>query len=755
MKTPLYTGLTNDRIVVIQNGRAIHKHFPFDPYVLTDEPFRSTPFSCKPVRGRVIPNLDEQNLWMISAPTIHSFYSLRDKLEENGINSARLGYVEQILINRPQYFLAHPQTEPLRMVTLDIEVLTNGDGYFPRPDRNPIVSIGVKLNNEAVHLFDGYEATPGDSDHQILQEFRKWWTQVDPDVLITYNGVEFDLPYIMKRLTHWGMSHDFLARYEGKGDPLRGRVHFDCYYYAQADQNLMGIKTRGLKHVGAWFGHQFKGSLNMANTSVLLGTQEFEDYHRDDVEATWRVSKTYLPTAMMLADILHAPLNMVVGCKPSFIPKVLIGRNCARKGIVTIDNNLDRYTPTFGSVEYEGAMVEIHKTGYQDSIEKWDFTSMYPNAIRTLNLGSDTTKITGTRPIEPDDVWSCKQEGPKDARRLLITVPDTNLGKTVSIEVQLSEDGILKEEITRLMEERSAVKRSMETCSPEEKSALDSRQAAIKVVLNSIYGYLGSPYATYGDMASGIAITGFCRWVSTFVKQELGELVVNIDTDGFIKKQGGDLTKMNSSIAAYIKREVGLPSYMVLEEEPLIDGFFYRMKNYLLRKYDKRGNMVTIKHGVAFKSSRQAAIVDQAIDTISAKVFERIPFDQFEFCQSLLKMNDAKLDDYRLRLTFEKRVREYAQGSMHHKLGIQWEESSNTEIEPGLQIEFFVTKKQAPSPALIQWSQDNKGKVQSTHFTISAYVDSVKDINQEYYRSIICKFFDRFELDYNEQRSLF
>lgn len=760
MNIPLFASATNDRIVVVQNGHVLVKHFPFEPYVLANKPYRQSPYHCLDIKRKVIPTLEERTVYRVSAPTINSWYQLRDKLDLAGIKSARLSYLESILIDKPAYFLAHPNTKPLTKLVLDIEVLTTGDGYFPRASKNPIISIAVKKDDEPVRVFDHYELVAGDADQTILRDFREYWKEVNPDILITYNGKQFDLPYILARLSHWGISPDFLSRYEQGKDPLRGRVHFDVYEYALADQNLMGIKSKSQKDVAEWFGRN-PVRLKMDNTQALLGTKELEAYQVGDVEDCAFLSTIYLPNAIALAEILHSPLNLVTGCSPSFIPKVVIGRNCVRQDIVAIDTNMDRYQNTdtanarihgLSTMKFEGAMVKIKKTGYQSPISKLDYASMYPSCIRTLNLGPDTTKIVS---MEPYDAQGFKIERDTKAKTLRLSVPDANVGATVGILIDMSKHGLLKEEIERLTKERKEIRAQMtKEKNPGVKQGLDSRQVAIKVVMNSIYGYLGSPYASYGDMASGIATTGFCRWLSGQVEAELGDRIINIDTDGFCISGEMDPSGINQKLKKLVESQTGIESFMVLEPEPLVDGWFYKMKNYLIRKQKEDGEIITIKHGVAFKSSRQAAVVDLAINEVSDKIFGREEFDHFEFGKVLKDMKANELSDFKLRLTFDRPLKDYIEGSIYHKLGMQVEETTGRMVEPGLQIDYYVTKKPAPSVRLAEWTAKTK-KTGTYNYSIAAYVDSKTDLFLDYYRDSVMGILDRFEIDHQEQRSLF
>jgi len=198
-----------------------------------------------------------------------------------------------------------------------------------------------------------------------------------------------------------------------------------------------------------------------------------------------------------------------------------------------------------------------------------------------------------------------------------------NFKKDIEVTIDMSKTGFLKEEMKKLGTERKRLKQLLkEAKTKAETDAYDGRQTAVKVISNSIFGYTSSSFANYGDMATGLAITGMCRWTSRFVISLIDSHIVNVDTDGFILNKDIDLDNINKQIADYIKDNQGVESYMILDKEELIDGYFHKMKNYVIRK-KKKGKIVTEKHGVSFKSSKQAGICDTILDTVCQETLDR------------------------------------------------------------------------------------------------------------------------------------
>jgi DNA polymerase elongation subunit (family B) len=766
MRIPLVANAYGENLLMTVNKKLLRQPLPFKPYLIAEKPnqhLQST--DIKMIR---IPDNQEVTMFKMEADTVQLNDDKAKQLMMEGKSFCKLPYLEQLYVDMPDYPLQYPNTNELDVLYLDIEVLTKGDGIFPRAHNRPIIAIGCKHNDNPVQIFDRY--TRG-NDSGLLEDFLEYYRAVDPDVLVTYNGHSFDLPYIIQRMEKHHMGLDQLGRYgkfrykEGQEDiEFNGRVHLDCIIPARKDQSLFGIKSRGLKDVSAWYG--FKAlSLgdDVTNTQALIGTPQLREYLESDVNATKVVADVYLPNAVALAELVQVPLGSIVGCFPSFIPKLICARHCKRLNLVPLDSNKDRYgnikededgKPT-GEVEpgrlytlgsrFQGAIVEARKFGYINKILKVDFASMYPSAIRTWNLGPDTTRITAVRD------YTGKYEFYRKGKTMVLVIPDENFNKDIEVTVDMSRTGFLKEEIEKLAAERKRLKALLkEAKTKAETDAYDSRQTAVKVIMNSIFGYMGSAYANYSDMATGLTITGMCRWTSRYVSSVLGDAIVNIDTDGFIVDKEQNVGELNEKIAEYIKDNQGVTSYMTLEEEPLIDGFFYKMKNYAVRMI-KKGKTIIVKHGVAFKSSKQAAVCDTIMDTICKQTLDRTVTDTYLEAMKLKALKQYPLSAFKFRVTFSKDLAGYKNGmSLHRAIGLQVEDRLKTKVEDGLQVDYYVTKQPAPCEPLQQAFKETK-RTKGPYYTISQYVTSADQLDEEYYQDSINKLFAIFGWDIDPQ----
>lgn len=768
MKVPLIMEAVGDKLHLTTNGKHSVLKLPLKPYLIAEN--ENKYLKSEPVQLTRIPDGKLVTMRKMSAPSIDELERRVRQLSLEKEKFHRLPYMEQLYADQPAFPLQYPNTDELKLMYLDIEVLTVGDGVFPRANKSPIIAIGAAVNNGETRIFDDYNtAAKKTADKQILEDFINYYEEEDPDVIVTYNGEWFDLPYIVTRMQINGIDPKRLNRNKGeliyRGDiRLRGRIHFDCIHPARKDQSMFGIKTRGLKDVSKWYGFDAQDfGEDIANTQKHVNSPELREYLTSDIEATRVVSKVYFPNSVTLAELLQVPLGSIIGCYSSFIPKLICARNCNKLGLMPLENNIGRYgnvdpktkavtskgrLATFGS-KYEGAIVNIKKTGYFPQINKVDFASQYPSAIRTWNLGPDTTRL-----VEFKD-YTGEYKFVRTRKDLTITIPDKNFNKDIVVNVDMSKPGFLKEEIERLAAERKAIKKQMrETKDKDEESSLNSRQIAIKVIMNSIYGYLGSKYATYGDMMSALVVTGMCRWTTSIAIDEVGDQLIETDTDGMVVEGKVDYNSINDVIASEIMTHQRCNSFMILEEEPLRDAYFYKMKNYVVRE-EHKGELLMEKHGCAFKSSKQAPVCDKILDELCRLVLDRNLDDQFSVAERMRNLKQYKLSDFKYRVTFSKSLEGYGEGlSQQRVLGVQIQHRLKQDVEEGLQVDYYVTKEPPNCPPLAEIYKKAK-RTKGPYYTIGQYVTSVDQLDENYYIDQINKLFVIFNWKADAQLDMF
>ena len=100
---------------------------------------------------------------------------------------------------------------PLRLFSFDIECASKKG--FPQEHKDPVIQIAsiCKIHSEKTHFLKTVytlkdcanivdsEVKSFDSEADLLREWAKLIMQCDPDILLGYNIINFDFPYLIQR----------------------------------------------------------------------------------------------------------------------------------------------------------------------------------------------------------------------------------------------------------------------------------------------------------------------------------------------------------------------------------------------------------------------------------------------------------------------------------------------------------------------------------------------------------------------------
>jgi DNA polymerase elongation subunit (family B) len=457
------------------------------------------------------------------------------KLYFQNVPMCKHNYDELVYSELPDFYYNYPNTDPLKIAVLDMEVLTSGMGIFPNADRDPIIAIGFKLVGigEPIIVLVKDPKNPL-SETDAINEFVDKIVDLDPDIIATYNGVKFDIRYLLGRMDVLGIDPSRLGRISGEVTPenIPGRIHWDMWNDVENDQTLLGLPNRRLKTVG----YHFKvsdiidlGREALSNTSQLLGKPELSTYLSSDVMITEALVGVYIDNHIAMAEMVGIPLREKMRAYDSMIPKLFHVRHLGKKYIGVFTND-QRYKDKLGTMRYESAKVGLYLNGepveklkkYYPKIYKIDFSGQYPSAMDTFNLSPETTKIVDYR----DYTGKFRSQRRKDS--LMLCIPNKNANIDMIIKVNLAHDGFLRNELRLLREQRRGLKAASRD-NPNDKT-LYSQQWAIKVLMNSIYGYEGLTSSYYGDLSVAVATVGVCKWLVEQVEDMFTPHLIETDS---------------------------------------------------------------------------------------------------------------------------------------------------------------------------------------------------------------------------------
>ncbi|KAF5362060.1 hypothetical protein D9756_002601 [Leucocoprinus leucothites] len=467
---------------------------------------------------------------------------------------------------------------PLRTLSFDIEC-AGRKGIFPEAEKDPVIQIANMVTrngedkpfirniftlNSCAHIV-GSQVLSFNDEAKMLEQWRAFVEEVDPDVIIGYNVAGFDFPYLMDRAKALKASaFPFLGRLKGvrtevksthfssraygqrdsKETPLDGRLQMDLLQFMQREHKL---RSYTLNSVCAQFlGEQKEDVHHSVITELQNGTPESRRRL-----AVYCLKDAYLPQRLM--DKLMCFVNYTEMARVTGVPfNYLLSRGQSIKVLSQLYRKANSEGYVIPSLKgegtdeaYEGATVIEPQRGYYDSpIATLDFSSLYPSIMMAHNLCYTTLldKTTVDR---------------------LNLVKDVDYIKTPNNDFFVKTNrrkGLLPTILEDLISARKRAKADLKSeKDPFKKAVLDGRQLALKISANSVYGFTGATIGKLPCLAISSSVTAYGRQMIEKTKQEVeteycmanghdhDAQVIYGDTDSVMVKFGPkDLAKVMS-----------------------------------------------------------------------------------------------------------------------------------------------------------------------------------------------------------------
>lgn len=480
---------------------------------------------------------------------------------------------EQYLVASGRTYFQGLAFDDLRRLQFDLE--TSGLD----PARHRIFMIAVRDPDGRVHILE----TDGDDDRsesELLRRLETTIQEADPDVIENHNLHGFDLPFLDRRARALGIRVQ-LGRVPGAGLRRRaarrgirddeggarrvrlvapGRELIDTLDAVRAyDFAVRELPGHGLKAVARHLG------VAGPDRELIRGDQ-IRDVFRSDPARVRRYAGADVEEAAAIARILGGAAFALAKMAPRRYERLADAG--AATGIIDplivrayVRSNAALPAHRAGDgTEHTGAALHLFATGVAQRVVKADVASLYPSLMRAFRIGPE-----------------------RDRLGVLLTIVD------------------------RLVEHRLAAKAAGKAAAPgsAERHSHEAMSAAIKLVVNSAYGYLaaGGGLTRFADVAAANEVTRRGRETLDLICRQLaarGVQLLEADTDGVYFSVDDSWTESDerrivSEVAAL------LPPLVNLEFEGRYAAMLsHEPKNYALLTYDNR----LLLRGVAFRSSR-------------------------------------------------------------------------------------------------------------------------------------------------------
>jgi DNA polymerase elongation subunit (family B) len=503
----------------------------------------------------------------------------------------------------------------LQTAFFDIEVDFDPERGFSRPEDpfNPITAISVYLDwlDQLVTLVIPPKHMSRETADEIAQEFTNCLVFDreedllntfldlidDADALSGWNSEGFDIPYTVMRITRvlskddtrrfclWGQlpKQRTFERFgaENLTFDLVGRVHMDYMQlyrkYTYEERHSYSLDAI-LEYEGLEGKTKFEGTLDQLYNQNF---KKFIEYNRQDVNGLAQLDKKlkFLSLANTLAHENTVLLQTTMGAVA--VTEQAIINEAHERGMV-VPNRKERLSDE--DTQAAGAYVAYPKKGIHEYVGSIDINSLYPSAIRALNMGPETIigqlrstmtdryikdKMSGgasfaaaweglfatleytavmeqQRGTEITIEWEDGEESVHSAAEVWKIIFDSNQPWCLSANGTIftfEKQGIIPGLLKRWYAERKEMQAKLKECkNAEDEEYWDKRQLVKKINLNSLYGAILNPGCRFFDKRIGQSTTltgrSIAKHMDAYVNEcltgkydHVGDSIIYGDTD--------------------------------------------------------------------------------------------------------------------------------------------------------------------------------------------------------------------------------
>jgi len=452
------------------------------------------------------------------------------------------------------------------------------------PERDRIFLVALSSTRSGPETWE----TSGDDDHAeaaLIRRLSERIRELDPDVIENHNLHGFDLPFLARRAERLRIplklgrnaEASLSRRPAARGASLGSRVSARSDFARRSRYTVVGrelidtmdavrrydfaardLPGHGLKAVARHFGLASPKRVAVPGAEVyatfLRDPARVRRYAEQDVQEAGDLARLLGGAAFALARMVPRRYERLAdaGAATGVIDPLLV-RAYLRSGAA-----LPTHSAGDGTA-HSGAALYLFATGVAARVVKADVASLYPSLMREYGIGPSRDRL-----------------------------------------------GVLLGIVDRLVQQRLDAKAAARAAAPgsRERHTHEALSAAMKLVVNSAYGYLGAAGLTrFSDVHAANEVTRRGRALLAFLCRELarrGVTLLEADTDGvyFAVPEHFDedrerrvVAEVDALLPALVHLEFEGRSLAMLSHEP---------KNYALLSYD---GTLTLR-GVAFRSRR-------------------------------------------------------------------------------------------------------------------------------------------------------
>ena len=527
---------------------------------------------------------------------------------------------------------------------------------------DPIVAVGLCDNRGWQHVIDGRKI----SEKELLEELVGVVKERDPDVIDGHRLYTFVLPQLLSRCEQHGVilkigrGDSTLKLYDtmrasadgGTEAPqyeIEGRYFIDTVTLLQSyDIAKRRLERFDLKYASAFFGLETTPPQDeMMENKMHLWEREHEwvlEAVLNDAFSVRTLNNLLLPTAFRLSQIV--PMSFLALTKSgstSKIESMVIREYIRQKYSIPRPQQGNQRTGGYTALFYRGILGPVLHV---------DIESLYPSimVLDAITPRSDELQIFPTL-------------------------------------------------LRLLMKQRRQAKSAMKIAKTEnEKTELDAFQSSLKILINSIYGYLGYMRGLFNDFEAAERVT---RRGQELIKSLVGEIgqrngkVIEVDTDGvyFVPPENIAGNTEEESFVRLLAES--LPKGINL----VFDGNYEKMLSFMRKNYALLENNGTL---IVKGSSLISRNLEPLYRNYVHECIEHIVHEDFDGLHRIYTDTYKKLVAHKTNIhelarteTLKEPVEEYESAVAAEKrnraasyesalaAGVQW--------KPGTKISYYIT----------------------------------------------------------------
>lgn len=558
------------------------------------------------------------------------------------------------------------------ILSFDCEVNSSVAGTFPQAKREgdvvfQISCVMLKDGEIEKYLLALGEPEPGivgddveirmfDNEGELLQGYRDFVIEKNPQVIIGYNIFGFDIQYMYDR----AKSSYILDTYCKQSCIMGSQSLLKPISWSSSafgDQKLSYLDTDGRIHIDLL--PLIRRNYNLDNYRLQTVSQHFLKQSKDPLDSIgiFRCYRLFTPESLgicgkycvqdsllvlklfehlkvwyeltELAKVCNVPIIYIYTRGQQIRVFSQVYKECLHNNIIVNQSDGQQYVGT----DFEGALVFDPVVGLHKDVVSFDFSSLYPSTIIAYNLSYDTMISDNSLPDTECHVieWSehvncnCLNAVTNEKRAVFCGVKKYKFRK--------SPVGVLPTVLTKLLNERAKVRSDMKNCSNDKTllQILDKRQLALKVSSNSAYGSLGTSVGYLPFMPAAECTTAMGRkniqLASKFMQDAYGAKILYGDTDSQylffpnvpLEKLHAFCYKVQDEVSSIFPK----PMKMAYEEKVMRYFLIFTKKRYIAQEYpkgDKPGAI--IKKGIVLVRRDTCAVTRKMYTEIVNSVFK-------------------------------------------------------------------------------------------------------------------------------------